>query len=64
MRTQAERIAGELLDAMVQASQPADLVRDFAVPLQGLMICEMLGVPYADRDKFREWVGAFSPPPR
>ncbi|HUC21961.1 MAG TPA: cytochrome P450, partial [Streptosporangiaceae bacterium] len=36
-----------------------DLVPGFAVPLPGLMICELLGVPYADRDEFREWVGAF-----
>ena len=59
LRAQAGRIAGELLDAMVKAGPPADLVGDFAVPLPGLMICEMLGVPYADRDRFREWVGAF-----
>ena len=59
LRTQAGRIAGELLDEMVKAGSPTDLVRDFAVPLPGLMICEMLGVPYADRDRFREWVGAF-----
>lgn len=56
---QAERIAYELLDGMVKAGQPADLVQGFAVPLPGLMICELLGVPYADRDQFREWVGAF-----
>jgi cytochrome P450 len=59
LRAEAGRIAGELLDEMVKAGPPADLVRDFAVPLPGLMICEMLGVPYADRDRFREWVGAF-----
>lgn len=59
LRTQAERIAAELLEEMMKAGQPADLVQDFAVPLPGLMICEMLGVPYADRDRFREWVGAF-----
>jgi cytochrome P450 len=44
---------------MVKAGPPADLVQDFAVPLPGLMICEMLGVPYADRDRFRERVSAF-----
>jgi cytochrome P450 len=59
LRAQAERIAGELLDQMVKAGPPADLVQDFAVPLPGLMICEMLGVPYADRDKFRGWVSGF-----
>jgi cytochrome P450 len=59
LRAQAERIAGELLDQLVRAGQPADLVAGFAVPLPGLMICELLGVPYAERDEFTEWVGAF-----
>lgn len=59
LRAHAERIAGELLDQLVQAGQPADLVAGFAVPLPGLMICELLGVPYADRDEFTGWVGAF-----
>ena len=59
LRAQAERIATQLLDAIMEAGQPTDLVQGFAVPLPGLMICELLGVPYADRDEFREWVGAF-----
>ena len=49
----------ELLDEMVKAGPPADLVQALAVPLPGLMICELIGVPYADRDQFRDWVGAF-----
>ena len=52
LRTQAEQVAGELLDRMVQAGPPADLVELFAVPLPGLMICDLVGVPYADRDVF------------
>jgi cytochrome P450 len=59
LRAQAEQIANDLLDEMVKAGSPADLVQAFAVPLPGLMICELIGVPYADRDEFREWVGAF-----
>ena len=59
LRRHAERISAELLDTMLAAGPPADLVPGFAVPLPGLMICELLGVPYADRDEFREWVGAF-----
>jgi cytochrome P450 len=59
LRARAEQIAGELLDDLVRAGPPADLVHRFAVPLPGLMICELLGVPYADRGRFREWVGAF-----
>jgi hypothetical protein len=29
------------------------------MPPPGLMICELLGVPYADREEFQEWVAAF-----
>jgi len=59
LRTRAEQITNELLDEMVKAGQPADLAQALAVPLPGLMICELIGVPYADRDQFRDWVGAF-----
>jgi len=59
LRARAEQITNDLLDEMVKAGPPADLGQAFAVPLPGLMICELIGVPYADRDEFREWVGAF-----
>ncbi|MBB3605005.1 cytochrome P450 [Mycolicibacterium sp. BK556] len=41
------------LDAIEQAGAPADLVADFALPIPSLVICELLGVPYADRDDFQ-----------
>jgi len=59
LRGQAERITSELLDKMVAAGPVADLVEALAIPLPGLMICELIGVPYADRDRFRDWVGAW-----
>jgi cytochrome P450 len=59
LRTHAEQLATELLDEMVTAGPPVDLLKSFAVPLPGLMICELIGVPYADRDEFRDWVSAF-----
>jgi cytochrome P450 len=59
LRDRAARIAAELLDEMERARPPADLVRSFAVPLPGLMICELMGVPYEDRDRFQDWVSAF-----
>ncbi|WP_235925966.1 cytochrome P450 [Actinokineospora pegani] len=45
-------IVDEHLDAM-QAKGRADLVADFALPIPSLVICELLGVPYADRDSFQ-----------
>jgi cytochrome P450 len=48
-----ERIAGEHLDALEQAGPPADLVHDFALPIPSLVICELLGVPYEDHERFQ-----------
>jgi cytochrome P450 len=59
LRARAEQIAAGLLDELVKAGPPVDLAEAFAVPLPGLMICELIGVPYDDRDRFREWVAAF-----
>lgn len=47
-----EAIVTEHLDAMAAAGPPADLVQAFALPVPSLVICELLGVPYADRADF------------
>ncbi|MEU4195889.1 cytochrome P450 [Kribbella sp. NPDC026611] len=41
------------IDSMLAASGPVDLVRAFALPIPSLVICELLGVPYQDRDEFQ-----------
>jgi cytochrome P450 len=41
------------LDAMERAGAPVDLVEAFALPIPSLVICELLGVPYADRTEFQ-----------
>jgi cytochrome P450 len=41
------------LDAIEAAGRPADLVDLFAMPIPSLVICELLGVPYADREGFQ-----------
>jgi cytochrome P450 len=41
------------LDDLEAAGKPADLVSTFALPVPSLVICELLGVPYADRDEFQ-----------
>jgi len=41
------------LDLLEAAGSPADLVQHFALPVPSLVICELLGVPYADRDDFQ-----------
>jgi len=47
-------IVDEHLDAMERHGPPADLVAGFALPVPSLVICELLGVPYADRAEFQE----------
>jgi cytochrome P450 len=44
------------LDAMERHGPPTDLVQAFARPVPALVICELLGVPYADRDTFQRHV--------
>jgi len=41
------------LDVMAAADGPVDLVEHFALPIPSLVICELLGVPYDDRDDFQ-----------
>ncbi|WP_447008339.1 cytochrome P450 [Saccharothrix isguenensis] len=41
------------LDGMSRLIPPIDLVREFALPVPSLVICELLGVPYADRGTFQ-----------
>ncbi|MEV4075636.1 cytochrome P450 [Nonomuraea fuscirosea] len=50
-------IVQEHLDAMERAGSPADLVTAFALPIPSLVICELLGVPYADREGFQRRTG-------
>jgi cytochrome P450 len=58
LRPRARQIADDLLDSMTAAGPPADLIESFAVPLPVTVICELLGVPVADRVKFRSWAEA------
>jgi cytochrome P450 len=55
LRTRVQTIVDELLDAMEASGAPADLHEMLAFPLPALVICELLGVPYEDRDDFRHW---------
>ncbi len=41
------------LDELAALTPPVDLVAEFALPVPSLVICELLGVPYADRGTFQ-----------
>jgi cytochrome P450 len=58
LRPRTLEIADGLVDRMVESGPPADLVKDFAGPLPTTVICELLGVPEADRSQFSIWAEA------
>jgi cytochrome P450 len=57
-----EQITTEHLDAMAEQGPPVDLVTAFAQPIPAMTICELLGVPYSDREFFTRQVAAMSTP--
>ncbi|GHF68206.1 cytochrome P450 [Streptomyces griseosporeus] len=59
LRPRIQELTDGLLDAMEQHGAPADLNTALAFPLPVMVICELLGVPFEDRDKFRGWSDAF-----
>ena len=68
-RPTIERTVDQLLDAVQDAGR-MDVIRDLAYPLPVIVIAEMLGMPHADRDRFKRWsddlvavIGTFSTAP-
>ncbi len=59
LRGRAQEIVDGLLDDMERSGPPVDLIEALALPLPITMICELLGVPYADRHQFRGWAEVF-----
>ncbi|MFH8807066.1 cytochrome P450 [Streptomyces hygroscopicus] len=55
MREGIQSTVDGLLDTMEEAGKPGDVVSSLAGPLPIITICDLLGVPPADRDRFREW---------
>ncbi|MFF0147817.1 cytochrome P450 [Amycolatopsis sulphurea] len=54
LRPAVQRIVDEQIDEMLAGPNPVDLVPAFALPVPSLVICELLGVPYADHGFFQE----------
>ncbi|MCM9076923.1 MULTISPECIES: cytochrome P450 family protein [Streptomyces] len=63
LRPRVQQITDELLDAMAaRPDRRADLIAAFAAPLPMTVICELLGVPGLDRQRFRSWSGEIVAP--
>jgi cytochrome P450 len=55
LRPHTEAVIAELLERMTAKPGPADFMSEFALSVPMLVVCELLGVPYEDRDRFHEW---------
>ncbi len=54
LESRIREIAHELLDHVLRAGR-VDLVESFTYPLPVIVIAEMIGVPAADRERFKTW---------
>jgi cytochrome P450 len=54
LRPSIQRIVDDCLDRVAGRGQ-MDLIADLALPVPSTVICEMMGVPVADRDRFTVW---------
>jgi pimeloyl-[acyl-carrier protein] synthase len=54
LRPYIQQVVDSLLDR-IRDGRAVDLIADFACPLPVCVISELLGVPAADRDQFRQW---------
>jgi cytochrome P450 len=57
LRSRVQHIVDELLDHAA-ARGHMDIIADLALPVPSTLICEMMGVPVADRARFTEWTAA------
>jgi cytochrome P450 len=59
LRPRIQQIVDQFIDEMLASDQhPVDLVRALSLPVPSLVICELLGVPYADHDFFQSRTSA------
>src|SRR5882724_1204939 len=60
MEPHIQAIGDELADELFAEGSPADLVERYARKLPLSVICELLGLPLADRPKFTAWASGFT----
>jgi cytochrome P450 len=53
LQPRIQQIVDDCVDAMLAGPRPVDLVRALSLPVPSLVICEQLGVPYADHEFFQ-----------
>jgi len=58
LQPKIEAVTNDLLDHM-KDQETIDLIDVFAFPLPITVICDLLGIPFEDHDKFRMWSNTF-----
>ncbi|KPC84729.1 MULTISPECIES: pentalenolactone synthase [Streptomyces] len=55
MKTRIEHHVDDLLDQLADSAAPVDLHHALSFPLPTMVVCDLLGVPLADRERFGQW---------
>jgi len=55
MKSRIEQHVDDLLDQLAASAPPVDLHRVLSFPLPTMVVCDLLGVPLADRERFGQW---------
>jgi cytochrome P450 len=59
LRDRTQQVVDELLDLAIEEGR-VDLLEAFAYPLPVRVICDLLGVPTADQERFKGWSNALA----
>lgn len=60
MRDVVQQVTDRCIDEMLAGPKPVDLVEALALPVPSVMICELLGIPYDEHDRFQELTKVFT----
>jgi cytochrome P450 len=55
LRPRTQQIVDGFLDEIEAQGPGADLIASFALAVPLMVVCELLGVPYSDRERFHHW---------
>ncbi|WP_058043052.1 cytochrome P450 [Streptomyces roseifaciens] len=55
LRPRAQAVLDRLVDGLLEAGRPADVIRHVTSPFPLEVISELLGIPEADRTRVRDW---------
>jgi cytochrome P450 len=53
LRPAIQQIVDDAIDGLLAGPRPVDLVKELALPVPSMVICRLLGVPYADHELFQ-----------